>query len=89
MLDVNEAPISTHFLSLAGQVSFIDDLLKVEENSVSKTVVGTIKAFDSDDKQTLSFKLDDDAEGRFGLSSSVSCSRVNDTHVSLFTLISV
>ena len=82
---MNEAPVSTHFLSLAGQLSFADDLPRVEENSVQNTVVGTIRAFDSDVNQTLSFRLDDDAVGRFGLSSSVSCSRVNDTNVSLIT----
>ena len=82
VLDVNEAPGTTQFLSLGGQLTFPDGRPKVRENSANGTVVGTIKAFDPDRKQTISFELEDDASGRFGLSSSVSCSPVNDTLVS-------
>ena len=67
VLNVNEAPVSIDFTSVGGQLSFADNKPRVKENSVKGTVVGTLEAHDPDLTQTLKFKLDDTAGGRFSL----------------------
>ena len=62
VLDVNEAPVS---LTL--------DTNKVQENSKSATVVGTVTAIDKDAVQTLKFTLDDNGNGKFALGGKSSC----------------
>ena len=74
MVNVNEAPVSIDFISTGGQLSFSDNKPLIKENSVKGTVVGTLVAYDADSVQTLTFKLDDTAGGRFVLSTkTVSC----------------
>ena len=67
VLDVNEAPISMNFTDDNGQLKFGKGYPRVEELSPVGTVVGTIVALDYDEKETLVFRLDDDANGRFAL----------------------
>ena len=62
VLDVNEPPVS---ITLSSQ--------SVPENSKSGTRVGTLSATDSDAVQILTFKLDDDAAGKFSLEANTSC----------------
>lgn len=62
VLDVNEAP-----------VSIVLDPKSVQENSKTGTRVGTLTATDKDAVQNLTFKLDDDAGGKFSLQSNTSC----------------
>ncbi|XP_062505201.1 protocadherin Fat 4-like isoform X3 [Corticium candelabrum] len=67
VLNVNEAPVSIDFTSVGGQLSFSDNKPRVKENSIKGTVVGTLEAHDADATQTLTFKLDDTAGGRFSV----------------------
>lgn len=62
VLDVNEPPVSITLSSKS-----------VPENSKPKTRVGTLSATDSDAVQKLTFKLDDDAAGKFSLEANTSC----------------
>ena len=64
---MNEAPVSIDFTSVGGQLSFSDNKPRVKENSIKGTVVGTLEAHDADATQTLTFKLDDTAGGRFSV----------------------
>ena len=73
VLDVNEAPIGINITSQGGQLTFPDGHAQIRENSAIGTVIGKLQALDQDAVQTLLFKLDDDAGGKFtlGLSSTV------------------
>lgn len=62
VVDVNEAP-----------VSIVLDPKRVQENSKPGTGVGTLTATDKDAVQNLTFKLDDDSDGKFSLHSNTSC----------------
>lgn len=62
VLDVNEAPVSIVLAATS-----------VQENSKPGTSVGTLTATDSDAVQNLTFKLDDDAAGKFSLQSNTTC----------------
>lgn len=62
VLDVNEPPVS---ITLSWK--------SVPENSKPGTRVGTLSATDSDAVQILTFKLDDDAAGKFSLEANTSC----------------
>ena len=77
VLDVNEAPIGINITSQGGQLPFAQGHAQVKENSPRDTVIGTVVAFDSDSVQSLTFRLDDDARGRFMLGSSVSSQTIN------------
>ena len=50
-----------------GQLSFIRDKPRVDENTRIGTVVGTVVSSDPDVGDSLVFHLNDDAEGRFSL----------------------
>ena len=79
VLDVNEAPVHVNMTSQGGQLAFPKGAPRVNENSPrGSTVVGTVEALDQDAVQTLAFKLDDDAGGRFALGSSPVCQRVTN-----------
>ena len=81
VLNVNEPPIKIAITDETGQLSFLDDRPRVQENSSKGTVVGTAIAYDSDEKELLSFRLDGDANGRFALGP-VTCKAVTDVPVS-------
>ena len=66
VLDVNEAPVSIVLSSS-----------NVKENSKPGTLVGTLIATDTDAVQNLTFKLDDDAGGKFSLQSNSSCQSIS------------
>lgn len=68
VLDVNEAP-----------VSIVLDHQSVQENSKPGTKVGTLTAIDTDAFQNLTFKLDDDAAGKFSLQPNTSCQNLAST----------
>lgn len=68
VLDVNEAP-----------VSIVLDQQSVQENSIPGTRVGTLTATDTDAVQNLTFKLDDDAGGKFSLQPNTSCQNLPST----------
>ena len=68
VLDVNEAP-----------VSIVLSQKSVQENSKPGTRVGILSATDSDAVQKLTFKLDDDAGGKFILQANTSCQSLNST----------
>ena len=72
VLNVNEAPVKINITDDNGQLSFSQDLPSVDENSPSGTVIGRVIGFDYDYNDLLSFRLDDDAGGRFALGS-VTC----------------
>ena len=59
--NVHEAPLNTSLTSTGGQQSFDEDNPKVDENSASGTIVGTLMSLDQDAGQHLTFTLDDDA----------------------------
>ena len=71
--NINEAPINISLTSALGQQTFLDDQPKVNENSHSGTLVGTIEALDHDEVQNLTFSLDVDAAGKFTVDSPVTC----------------
>ena len=81
VLNVNEPPIKIAITDETGQLSFLDDQPRVQENSSKGTVVGTTIAYDRDEKESLSFRLDGDANGRFALGP-VTCKAVTDVPVS-------
>ena len=81
VLNVNEPPIKINITDEKGQLSFSDDQPRVEENSAKGTVVGTAIAYDRDEKESLSFRLDDSAKGRFALGP-VTCNAVANVPVS-------
>ena len=68
VVDVNEAP-----------VSIVLDQQRVQENSKPGTRVGTLTATDTDAVQNLTFKLDDDAVGKFSLQPNTSCQNLAST----------
>ena len=68
VLDVNEAPVSIGL-----------DQQSVQENSIPGTRVGTLTATDTDAVQNLTFKLDDDAGGKFSLQPNTSCQNIPST----------
>lgn len=82
-MDVNEAPINISFIDSAGQLQFSSGLPRVEENSPTGTIVGTIEALDYDANETLTFRLDDDSKGMFALgsSSNVQCMTLKERKV--------
>ena len=65
VLDVNEPPVS---ITLSWK--------SVPENSKPGTRVGTLSATDSDAVQILTFKLDDDAAGKFSLEANFSLKKL-------------
>lgn len=78
VLDVNEAPIHINITSQGGQLTFPDGHAQVREHSASGTVIGKLQALDHDAVQTLTFKLDDDAGGKFTLGSPASCQTITN-----------
>ena len=80
---MNEAPVTVIFKDTGGQLRFVDDVPKVNENSAIGTVVGIVEAHDADAGQTLIFSLDDDAGGRFKVATgkSVICSSAKSISV--------
>lgn len=78
VLDVNEAPININITSQGGQLAFPDGNAQIRENSATGTVIGKLQALDHDAVQTLTFKLDDDAGGKFTLGSSPSCQTITN-----------
>ena len=78
ILDVNEAPVVTVIKKDGGQLEFPDDSPKVEENSEIGTVIGTVVSYDSEPVEQLTFKLDDSADGTFGLESNRSCQNTTE-----------
>jgi len=79
VLDVNEAPIGINITSQGGQLTFPDGHAQIRENSATGTVIGKLQALDQDAVQTLAFKLDDDAGGKFTLeSSSAGCQTITN-----------
>ena len=78
VLDVNEAPVHINITSQGGQLSFPDGHAQVRENSRFGTVIGMLEALDHDANQTLTFKLDDDAGGKFTLGSTASCQTITN-----------
>lgn len=79
VLDVNEAPVSIVLSSK-----------RVQENSKRGTPVGTLSAIDSDAVQNLTFRLDDDAAGKFSVQSNRSCQSLatNGTRCTTVLLVS-
>lgn len=78
VLNVNEAPVNINITSQGGQLYFPDGHPQVRENSPLGTVIGMLEALDHDANQTLSFKLDDDAGGKFTLGSSANCQTITN-----------
>ena len=78
-MDVNEAPVKTVINKEGGQLNFPDDSPKVEENSATGTIIGTVISYDSEPVEQLTFNLDDSADGSFTLESNVSC--INTTEM--------
>lgn len=78
MENINEAPINITLTSASGQQSFPDDLPKVNENTQAGTTVGTLQAFDHDEVQSLTFSLDDDANGKFTVGLPVRCHNITN-----------
>lgn len=76
--NVNEAPINTTLTSASGQQSFPDNGPKVNENTAVGKTVGTLQALDHDEVQSLTFTLDDDANGKFTVGSQVTCHNVTN-----------
>ncbi|XP_065840080.1 protocadherin Fat 4-like isoform X2 [Oscarella lobularis] len=67
VLDANEQPAFINLTDTNGQLSFVRDKPRIDENTFSGTVVGTVVSSDPDTGDTLEFHLNDDAEGRFSL----------------------
>jgi hypothetical protein len=78
VLDVNEAPVRIQITSTGAQMSFPVNNARVKENSPLNTVIGTLIALDYDSNQNLTFRLDDDANGKFVLDSTSKCSTVSN-----------
>lgn len=78
VLDVNEAPISINITSSGGQLPFPDGHAQIRENSAIGTKIGTLETLDHDIVQSLTFKLDDDAGGKFKLGTSASCQTITN-----------
>lgn len=78
VLDVNEAPVNINITSQGGQLIFPDGNAQIRENSATGTVIGKLQALDQDAVQTLTFKLDDDAGGKFTLGSPASCQTITN-----------
>ena len=78
VLDVNEAPININVTSAGGQLSFPDGHAQIRENSAIGTKIGTLEALDHDAVQSLTFRLDDDAGGKFKLGSSANCQTITN-----------
>lgn len=78
VLNVNEAPIGINITSQGGQLTFPDGHAQIRENSATGTVIGKLQALDQDAVQTLAFKLDDDAGGKFTLGSPVACQTITN-----------
>ena len=79
---MNEAPIRINVTDENGQLKFPNDDPRVEELSPVGTVIGEIVALDHDENETLTFRLDDAADGRFSLGASASCKTITDKPVS-------
>lgn len=77
--NINEPPINMTLTSTSGQQSFTDNKPRVNENSAANATVGTLQAFDHDEVQSLTFSLDDDANGKFTAGSHVTCH--NNTNI--------
>lgn len=78
VLNVNEAPVSINITSAGGQLTFPDGHAQIRENSANGTKIGTLEALDYDRVQLLTFKLDDDAGGKFKLGRSPSCQNITN-----------
>ncbi|XP_068740239.1 protocadherin Fat 4-like [Montipora capricornis] len=76
VLDVNEAPININITSAGGQLTFTNGQAQIRENSIVGTKIGTLVALDHDKNQTISFRLDDDAGGKFKLGRNTTCQTV-------------
>ena len=76
VLNKNEPPVTTHFKDTNSLLNFLDDFPLVKENSPIGTVVGVLSAFDHDAGQSLSFMLDDDANGRFQVERNGTCQSI-------------
>ena len=85
VIDVNEAPINISIVEESGYLRYPDNSPRVEENAPVGTAFGTIKVFDYDANETLSFQLDDDSNGMFALGNSgqATCKAIFDKPVSL------
>lgn len=81
VLDVNEPPIQIVVTDENASQSFNESNPRIEENSKTGSIVGTINGFDGDYSNTLSFSLDDDSNGTFTISSSVRCQNVTQQNV--------
>ncbi|XP_065839036.1 protocadherin alpha-C2-like [Oscarella lobularis] len=81
VLDVNEAPIRINVTDENGQLKFANDHPLVEELSPVGAVVGKIVAMDHDENETLTFRLDDTANGKFSLGASATCKTITDKPV--------
>ncbi|KAJ7380321.1 hypothetical protein OS493_011043 [Desmophyllum pertusum] len=60
------------------QQSFPDNAPKVNENTATNKIVGTLQALDHDEVQTWTFSLDDDANGKFTAGSQVTCHNITN-----------
>ena len=78
VLNVNEAPININVTSQGGQLSFPDGHAQIRENSPRGTVIGMLQALDHDAVQTLTFKLDDDAGGKFTMGTTANCQTITN-----------
>ena len=88
VLNVNEPPININITDETGQLSFPKNRPSVKENSAKGTVVGTAIAYDRDEKESLSFRLDGNANGRFALGP-VTCKAITNVPVSRKDFLSV
>ena len=78
---MNEAPIRINVTDENGQLKFANDHPRVEELSPVGAVVGKIVAMDHDENETLTFRLDDTADGKFSLGASATCKTITDKPV--------
>lgn len=83
VLDVNEPPIQIVITDESASQSFNESNPRIEENSKIGSMVGTIKGFDGDYSNTLSFSLDDDSNGTFILSPTVKCQNITQQNAKM------
>ena len=76
---MNEAPININITSAGGQLTFPTGQAQIRENSIVGTKIGTLVALDHDKNQTISFRLDDDAGGKFKLGRNTTCQTIINT----------
>ena len=86
--DVNESPTMIELVSTNGQLKFPKNAARVNENSPAGTIVGTLTAYDQDAVESLTFSLDNDADGAFAVESSTSCSNASVNGTSPHTVCS-